>query len=297
MRSEVLRVRQSAYVEAARAGGVGWSRRAAAATCCPTRPVRCSCWRRWSSAPRSSPSSSLSFLGYGAPPPTPEWGSLVADGRDYLRTRVVADHDARPDRRGHRAGRQPHRPRPRPAVRLVTASIRVDGRRAPLARRAVVDPRTGRRVPAAAAARSRRSAASTSSCAPARRVALVGESGSGKSTTAHAVVGLLRAVGADHRPGRSASTAPTSSGSASAGRRALRGVDIGLIPQDPTVSLNPVQAHRRPGRRGAPDPRAGRPARRPRRGASRRSVAAGLDAARGPTSTRTSCPAACASGC
>ncbi len=30
--------------------------------------------------------SSLSFLGFGAQPPTPEWGSLVADGRNYLGT-------------------------------------------------------------------------------------------------------------------------------------------------------------------------------------------------------------------
>lgn len=30
--------------------------------------------------------SSLSFLGFGAPPPAPEWGSLVADGRNYLVT-------------------------------------------------------------------------------------------------------------------------------------------------------------------------------------------------------------------
>jgi peptide/nickel transport system permease protein len=28
--------------------------------------------------------SSLSFLGYGAPPPAPEWGSLVAEGRNYM---------------------------------------------------------------------------------------------------------------------------------------------------------------------------------------------------------------------
>jgi peptide/nickel transport system permease protein len=28
--------------------------------------------------------SSLSFLGYGATPPTPEWGSLVASGRSFL---------------------------------------------------------------------------------------------------------------------------------------------------------------------------------------------------------------------
>ncbi|RRQ29416.1 ABC transporter permease [Rhodococcus sp. Eu-32] len=30
--------------------------------------------------------SALSFLGYGEPPPTPEWGKIVAEGRDYLST-------------------------------------------------------------------------------------------------------------------------------------------------------------------------------------------------------------------
>ena len=30
--------------------------------------------------------SSLGFLGYGEPPPAPEWGALVADGRNYLAT-------------------------------------------------------------------------------------------------------------------------------------------------------------------------------------------------------------------
>ncbi|MGG2362539.1 ABC transporter permease, partial [Salmonella enterica] len=30
--------------------------------------------------------SALSFLGFGAPPPAPEWGLLVAGGRDYLAT-------------------------------------------------------------------------------------------------------------------------------------------------------------------------------------------------------------------
>jgi peptide/nickel transport system permease protein len=29
--------------------------------------------------------ASLSFLGLGVPPPTPEWGSMLADGRAYLR--------------------------------------------------------------------------------------------------------------------------------------------------------------------------------------------------------------------
>jgi peptide/nickel transport system permease protein len=30
--------------------------------------------------------ASLSFLGLGVPPPTPTWGSMIADGRIYLRT-------------------------------------------------------------------------------------------------------------------------------------------------------------------------------------------------------------------
>ena len=28
--------------------------------------------------------STLGFLGYGAPPPTPEWGLMIAEGRNYL---------------------------------------------------------------------------------------------------------------------------------------------------------------------------------------------------------------------
>ncbi|MVA53388.1 ABC transporter permease subunit, partial [Agrobacterium vitis] len=30
--------------------------------------------------------STLGFLGYGAPPPTPEWGLLISEGRNYLAT-------------------------------------------------------------------------------------------------------------------------------------------------------------------------------------------------------------------
>ncbi|MBU9824361.1 ABC transporter permease [Rahnella perminowiae] len=30
--------------------------------------------------------STLSFLGYGTPPPTPEWGLLIAEGRNYIST-------------------------------------------------------------------------------------------------------------------------------------------------------------------------------------------------------------------
>jgi peptide/nickel transport system permease protein len=82
-RSEVLRVRQSDYVEAAfGSGGRFW-------------PVL-----RRHVLPNSLTSvlglaalqfglailalSTLGFLGYGAPPPTPEWGLLIAEGRDFL---------------------------------------------------------------------------------------------------------------------------------------------------------------------------------------------------------------------
>jgi peptide/nickel transport system permease protein len=30
--------------------------------------------------------AALSFLGYGAPPPAPEWGAMISEGRDFLAT-------------------------------------------------------------------------------------------------------------------------------------------------------------------------------------------------------------------
>ncbi|MGV9836001.1 dipeptide ABC transporter ATP-binding protein [Nocardia niigatensis] len=69
-------------------------------------------------------------------------------------------------------------------------------------------------------------------------VALVGESGSGKSTLAHAVIGLLQG-------GRVTAGAITFAGerlehAAPRTLRRIRGARIGLVPQDPGSSLNPV---------------------------------------------------------
>ena len=36
-------------------------------------------------APRRRMSASLSFVGMGVQPPTPEWGLMISAGRDYLR--------------------------------------------------------------------------------------------------------------------------------------------------------------------------------------------------------------------
>jgi peptide/nickel transport system ATP-binding protein len=76
-------------------------------------------------------------------------------------------------------------------------------------------------------------------------VAIVGESGSGKSTTAHAIVRLLPATARIPRgsavlgevDGDGSVDLVAASGAELA---AIRGRRIGLVPQDPTVSLNPV---------------------------------------------------------
>jgi peptide/nickel transport system permease protein len=85
MRSEVLRVRRAQYVEAAFASGVRWHtvlrrhilRNAYA-------PVIALAAVEFGMAVLAV--SSLSFLGFGAVPPTPEWGSLISEGRNYLAT-------------------------------------------------------------------------------------------------------------------------------------------------------------------------------------------------------------------
>jgi peptide/nickel transport system permease protein len=85
MRSEVLRVRSTLYVEAARACGVRTFtlfrrhilRNAVA-------PVLSLAAVEFGMAVLAV--SALSFLGFGAVPPTPEWGSLVSEGRNYAVT-------------------------------------------------------------------------------------------------------------------------------------------------------------------------------------------------------------------
>jgi peptide/nickel transport system permease protein len=85
MRAETLRIRRSTYVEAARAVGTRWYvtlwkhvlPNAAG-------PVVVLAVLEFGLAILAV--SSLSFLGYGAPPPAPEWGALIAEGRNYLAT-------------------------------------------------------------------------------------------------------------------------------------------------------------------------------------------------------------------
>ncbi|WP_449408680.1 dipeptide ABC transporter ATP-binding protein [Microbacterium maritypicum] len=75
---------------------------------------------------------------------------------------------------------------------------------------------------------------------PGETLALVGESGSGKSTTAHALLGLLPAGGrVDTGTVRLGSL--DISGWTDRALRGVRGTEVGLVPQDPVTSLDPVR--------------------------------------------------------
>lgn len=85
MRSQVLRVRNEEYVEAA--GALGVRRGTVLLTHVlpnASRPVISMAALELGTAILSV--SALSFLGFGPQPPTPEWGSLVASGREFVAT-------------------------------------------------------------------------------------------------------------------------------------------------------------------------------------------------------------------
>ncbi|MER6135560.1 ABC transporter permease [Streptomyces sp. NPDC001815] len=82
-RAEVLRVRQTVFVEASRSCGARWySVLGRHVLPNAVGPVTVLATLDFGAAILAV--SSLSFLGYGAPPPAPEWGTLISDGRNYM---------------------------------------------------------------------------------------------------------------------------------------------------------------------------------------------------------------------
>ncbi len=82
-RSEVVRVRASDYVEAAFGSGGTFSRvllRHILPNSLTSVIALAALQFGWAIIAIST----LGFLGYGAPPPTPEWGLLIAEGRNYI---------------------------------------------------------------------------------------------------------------------------------------------------------------------------------------------------------------------
>jgi peptide/nickel transport system permease protein len=84
-RAAVLRVKSLSFVEAARASGAGEWRlllRHVLPNCLP--PLLVQSTLMFATAILSA--AYLGFLGLGAQPPTPEWGTMLAKARDFLRT-------------------------------------------------------------------------------------------------------------------------------------------------------------------------------------------------------------------
>ncbi|WP_210529672.1 ABC transporter permease [Rubellimicrobium arenae] len=85
IRSEVLTVRQADYVEAAFGSG-GTFARVLWRHVLPNSVTSVLAFAAIQSGWAILQISTLGFLGYGAPPPTPEWGLMIAEGRNYMTT-------------------------------------------------------------------------------------------------------------------------------------------------------------------------------------------------------------------
>lgn len=85
MRSQVLTVREADYVEAAYASG-GRSLGVIWRHILPNALTAVAALAALHLGTAILAIATLGFLGYGAPPPTPEWGLMIAEGRDYIAT-------------------------------------------------------------------------------------------------------------------------------------------------------------------------------------------------------------------
>jgi peptide/nickel transport system permease protein len=84
-RAEVVRVRRTDYVEAAFGSG-GTFRVVLWRHVLPNSLTSVIAFAALQFGSAILSISTLGFLGYGAPPPTPEWGLLIAEGRNYIST-------------------------------------------------------------------------------------------------------------------------------------------------------------------------------------------------------------------
>lgn len=85
VRSEVVKVRASDYVEAAFGSG-GTTVQVLLRHVLPNSLTSVFALAALQFGTAILAISTLGFLGYGAPPPTPEWGLLIAEGRNYVST-------------------------------------------------------------------------------------------------------------------------------------------------------------------------------------------------------------------
>ena len=85
IRTEVQRVRGSGYVQAAKLAGVP-HRRILAFHILPNVASQTLVYLPSDIVFATLALAAFSFLGLGIPPPTPEWGAMIADGQQYIRS-------------------------------------------------------------------------------------------------------------------------------------------------------------------------------------------------------------------
>lgn len=85
MRSEVISVRSREYVEAAYGSG-GTRLKVVFTHILPNSLTAVGALAALHLGTAILAIATLGFLGYGTPPPTPEWGLMIAEGRDYVAT-------------------------------------------------------------------------------------------------------------------------------------------------------------------------------------------------------------------
>jgi peptide/nickel transport system permease protein len=192
----------------------------------------------------------LAYLGFGATPPSPSWGSMTAEASqtlaqspwlliasggaigltvlclgllgDAIRDITVGSWSGGSDVRPRTAVRIAPAPDPGPAeagallsVRGLTISFQRNARAVPVVSDVSLDIRAG------------------------EAVGLVGESGSGKTSVARALIGLLRG-GAAVTAGHIVFDGADVTGLTGAAARRLRGGQIAFIAQEPMAALDPT---------------------------------------------------------
>jgi len=175
----------------------------------------------------------LSFIGLGAQPPTPEWGTMLAGGDNTCGRRGGSSTQP--------GGDHAHRPRLQSARRLgcgicLTHANRHGSRRSEMSSLLTIEnlqvefdtaDRTVTAVDGASLSVNR-----------GEILGLVGESGSGKSVTARSIMGL-------ELPGRITGgtihyDGTELTGLSDSARQQYRGSELAMVFQDPSTTLNPV---------------------------------------------------------
>jgi len=83
VRAQALALREREFVEAARALGAGWGR-ILLKHLLPNSLTPVLVQASYEVGAAILTAAGLSFIGFGAQPPTPEWGAMVAETRNYM---------------------------------------------------------------------------------------------------------------------------------------------------------------------------------------------------------------------